>query len=259
MIGLLSLNFGVPCLIFSAMTKLEFSLVAFGSIAGLYMLAALVNMAIAAVILRFMKLDVNAYLAAIMFSNSGNMGLPLSLFAFGEEGLPLGVSVYVISSLGNIILGVALASGQLKAREVARTPAVYAVIAALAFLLTDADPPGWLANTTEIIGGITIPLMLIALGISLSRLKIQSLGISLSLAFLRLSLGFAIGYALAWVFDLEGALRGVLILQCSMPVAVINYIIALRFDREAGEIAGLVIASTVLSFLTLPLLLYVVM
>ena len=258
MIGALSLNFGVPCLIFSTLTKLEVSLVAFGAIAGIYTLAILVHLVIAALVLRLMKLDVGAYLPGAIFPNNGNMGLPLCLFAFGEEGLALGISIFVISTLGNFTLGVALVSGRTSPREIAKTPAIYVVIAALSFLLTDIDPPGWLANTTQMIGGMSIPLMLLALGISLSRLKVQSIGRSLVLAFLRLGFGFAIGYFLAWSFDLEGALRGALILQCAMPAAVFNYIIAVRFNRAAEEIAGLVVTSTAISFLTLPLLLYVV-
>ena len=259
MIGALSLNFGVPCLIFSTMTKLQVSLVAFGSIAGIYTLALLIHLAIAAVVLRLMKLDVGAYLPGCIFSNSGNLGLPLCLFAFGAEGLALGIGIFVISSLGNFILGVALVSGRMTPGEIARTPAIYVVMAALLFLLGDIDPPGWLANTTEIVGGMSIPLMLIALGVSLSRLKLHSFSRSLLLAVLRLGIGFAIGFIVAWSFDLEGALRGVLILQCAMPTAVFNYIIAVRYNRAPEEVASLVVVSTGIFFLTLPLLLYVIL
>lgn len=258
MIGALTLNFGVPCLIFSTMTKLQVSLAAFGAIAGLYTAAILIHLAIAALVLRLMKLDPSAYLPGCIFPNNGNMGLPLCLFAFGEEGLALGIGIFVISSLGNFTLGVALVSGRMTPRQIAKTPAIYVVMAALVFLIGGIEPPRWLANTTEIIGGISIPLMLLALGVSLSRLKVHSLGRSLVLAILRLFVGFAIGYLLAWSFDLEGAIRGVLILQCAMPAAVFNYIVAVRFNRALEEIAGLVVVSTVISFLTLPLLLFVV-
>jgi predicted permease len=258
MIGALSLNFGVPCLIFSTMTKLQVSLVAFGSIAGFYTLAVLIHWAIAVLALRLMKLDVSTYLPGTMFANSGNLALPLCLFAFGEEGLALGIGIFVISSLGNFTLGVGLASGRMTPRDIAKTPALYVVMAALIFLFGDIHPPGWLANTTEIVGGMSIPMMLLALGVSLSRLKVHSFSRSLVLALLRLGVGFAIGYFLAWSFDLEGALRGVLILQCAMPTAVFNYIIAVRFNRAPEEIASLVVASTVIFFLILPLLLYVV-
>lgn len=258
MIGALSLYFGVPCLIFSTMTKLEISPAAFGSIAGIFTLAVMINMAVAAIVLRSMRLGVGAYLPGCVFPNNGNMGLPLCLFAFGDEGLALGIGVLVISAVGNVIVGTALVSGRWSLRGIASTPAVYAVIAALILLGGDIEPPHWLANTTELIGGLSIPLMLLALGVSLSRLKVQSVGRSLFLALLRLALGFGIGVLLAWLFGLDGAIRGVLILQCSMPAAVINYIIAARYERAAGEVAGLVVASTAISFLTLPLLLYAV-
>jgi predicted permease len=258
MIGALTLNFGVPCLIFSTMTKLQVSLVAFGSIAGIYTVAILAHLVVAALVLRLMKLDVAAYLPGSIFPNNGNMGLPLCLFAFGNEGLALGISIFVISTLGNFTLGVALVSGRMTPRQIAKTPAIYVVIAALISLLAGIDPPRWLANTTEIIGGMSIPLMLLALGVSLSRLKVHSMGNSLALALLRLGFGFGIGYFLAWAFDLEGAIRGVLILQCAMPAAVFNYIVAVRYNRAPEEVAGLVVMSTIISFLTLPLLLYVV-
>ncbi|MBT5049762.1 MAG: AEC family transporter [Rhodospirillaceae bacterium] len=258
MIGTLTVNFGVPCLIFSTMTTLKVSLAAFGTIAGAFTVAVIINALIAAIVLRMMRLDVAGYLPGTVFPNNGNMGLPLCLFAFGDEGLALGISIFVISSLGNFTLGMAVVSGKMSPKEIAKTPAIWVTLAALLFLLGDIEPPGWLANTTKIIGGMSIPLMLIALGVSLSRLRIESAGRSLILAVMRLGLGFGIGVLLAWLFGLEGAARGVLILQCAMPAAVINYIIAVRFERCAVEVAGLVVASTLISFATLPLLLYFV-
>jgi predicted permease len=258
MIGTLTVNFGVPCLIFSTMTTLKVSLTAFGTIAGAYTVAVIINAIIAALVLRIMRLDVAGYLPGTVFPNNGNMGLPLCLFAFGDEGLALGISIFVISSLGNFTVGMAVVSGKMSPGEIARTPALWVTAAALLFLLGDVPTPGWLANTTRIIGGMSIPLMLIALGVSLSRLRIEAAGRSLILAVMRLGLGFGIGVFLAWLFGLEGAARGVLILQCAMPAAVINYIIAVRFERCATEVAGLVVASTLISFATLPFLLYIV-
>lgn len=258
MIGTLTVNFGVPCLIFSTMTTLKVSLAAFGTIAGAFTVAVIINALIAAIVLRLMRLDVAGYLPGTVFPNNGNMGLPLCLFAFGDEGLALGISIFVISSLGNFTLGMAVVSGKMSPKEIAKTPAIWVTLAALLFLLGDIEPPGWLANTTKIIGGMSIPLMLIALGVSLSRLRVEAAGRSLILAVMRLGLGFGIGVLLAWLFGLEGAARGVLILQCAMPAAVINYIIAVRFERCAVEVAGLVVASTLISFATLPLLLYFV-
>ena len=259
MIGMLTVNFGVPSLILSTLTSLQVSLATFGAVAGLFALALAINAIVAAGILRLMRVDVAGFLPGTVFPNNGNMGLPLCLFAFGDEGLALGISVFVVGSIVNFTVGMAMASGRWAAKDVARTPTPWVVLVALAFLATGTNPPDWLANTARILGGMSIPLMLLALGVSLSRLKVQSVGRSVTLAVLRLGTGFAVALLIVWLFDLEGATRGVLILQCSMPAAVVNYIIAARFDRAPGEVAGLVVASTTISFATLPFLLYVVL
>ena len=259
MIGALTINLGVPCLIFSTLTKLQVSPTAFGHMAGAFTLAVAGNMAVGAVLLRAMRLDVAGFLPTVVFANNGNMGLPLCLFAFGDAGLALGICAFVISSVGNFTLGIGLVSGKLSARDILKNPYIYVIGAALVFMVTGAKPPRWIANTTEIVGGMSIPLMLVALGVSLSRLKVQSLQRSLILAVMRIGSGFLMGLGLSWALGFEGAARGVLILQCSMPTAVINYIIAERFDRHAGEVAGVIVTSTLIVFAALPLLLYVVM
>jgi predicted permease len=258
-VGALTLNLGVPCLIFSTLTKLQVSPAAFAEMSGAFALAVGLNMVLAASALRLMRLDVAGFLPTLVFANNGNMGLPLCLFAFGDAGLAFGICAFVISSIGNFTVGIGLVSGRLRLIDVFRNPYVYVIAAALVFMTTHAAPPRWLANTTEIVGGISIPLMLLALGVSLSRLKVQSIGRSLVLSLLRLVLGFLLGLGLAWAFGFEGAARGVLILQSAMPTAVMNYIIAARYDRNAGEVAGVIVASTAISFATLPLLLLVVL
>lgn len=259
MIGALVVNFGVPCLIFSTLTRLHVSPAAFAEIAGLFCLAVAATAAVGAVALRLMRLEVTTFLPSLTFANNGNMGLPLCLFAFGDTGLALAISVFVVASTANFTVGNAMVSGRLRPGEIARTPHLYVVAAALAFLIAGVSPPRWLANTTHLIGGISIPLMLMALGVSLSRLKVADVRRALSLSAVRLGFGFAIGVGLAWAFDLEGAVRGVLILQCAMPTAVLNYILAARYRRSEEAVAGIIVASTAISFATLPFLIWFVL
>ncbi len=258
-IGALVVNFGVPCLIFSTLTRLDVSPQTFGVITGVFALGTVINIFLAARVLKLMRLDPRVYLPASVFANSGNMGLPLCLFAFGNEGLVLAIGAFVVASMGGVTFGIALSSGRFSVGDVIKMPHLWVIAAALGFVLSDAEPPLWLANTTRIIGDMSIPLMLLALGVSISRLKVLSLGRSLKLAFLRLGLGFLIGLTLATAFGLEGAARGVLILQFSMPPAVMNYIIAARYERSPDEVAGYIVVGTLLSFLTLPLLMLVVL
>ncbi len=259
MVGALVVNFAVPCLIFSTLTKLNVSPVAFGEIAGIFCIAVALMAGVGAVVLKLMKLDVGAYLPGLTFANNGNMGLPLCLFAFGDAGLALAISIFVVSATVNFVIGNALVSGRMRPGEVARTPHLYVVAAALAFMIAGVSPPKWLANTTSLLGGMSIPLMLLALGVSLSRLRVADMKRALGLSVVRLGFGLAIGVGLAWAFGLDGAARGVLILQCAMPAAVLNYILAARYNREEEAVAGVIVASTAISFATLPLLIWFVL
>ena len=155
--------------------------------------------------------------------------------------------------------GVAVAAGVASWKKLLRLPVVYAVSLALVFLYTDTTPPNWLTSTTLLLGGLTIPLMLITLGVSLAGLGIKNLPRSFMLSSLRLISGFAIGWMTAELFGMEGVARGVLILQCAMPVAVFNYLFALQYNNSPEEVAGTVVISTILSFLSLPFLLSYIM
>ena len=93
------------------------------------------------------------------------------------------------------------------------------------------------------------------LGVSLARLKITSLPRNLGLSCVRLFMGLSVGLLVSYLFDLEGVARGVVVLECSMPAAVFNYMLAMRYKNSPDEVAGLVITSTLFSFATLPFLL----
>jgi hypothetical protein len=99
--------------------------------------------------------------------------------------------------------------------------------------------------------------MLLALGVSLQRLQLGRLKVSLVVALLRLGVGFAGGLLVATLFQLEGAARGVLIIQSAMPAAVFNYLFAQVHGRDPAAVAGVVVLSTFIGFLLLPLVLIV--
>ena len=195
----------------------------------------------------------------MMFGNVGNMGVPLSLFAFGEAGLSLAVVVFATHSIIQFTFGISLAAGRANFGQLVRIPVIYGVVFALPFLVTGARPPVWLDNTVSVLGSLVIPLMLLTMGVALSRLRVDRLGRSAFIATFRLVAGFAIGIILAEVFGFEGAVRGVFIIMSAMPIAVFNFIFAERYKREPEEVAAAIVISTVISFATLPFLLLLVL
>lgn len=255
----LVLNVGAPCLLFSTFMAIEIDTAAFARMALATVLAMLAFGLVAVPLLRLLRLDLRSFLFSQMFPNVGNMGLPLCLLAFGEQGLVLALTYFMISTLCAFTLGSALVSGSFSAATVLRNPILYAVILTLLVSGLDLAVPKFVLDTTTLLGDLTIPLMLIALGVSLGRIEVRNLRSSVLLSLLRLLTGFGVGLGVSTVLGLEGAARGVLIVQSSMPVAVFSYLFAVRYERRPEEIAGAVVISTVLSFLTLPLLLWYVL
>lgn len=252
-------NVATPCLVFATLANADLELAALVRMSGAAVCAMAAFTCIGGAVLGLARLPVRAYLPPLIFPNVGNMGLPLSLLTFGEAGLALGIAYFVVGSIGMFTLGVGLASGATSLRQILRVPMIYAVVLALPFLGGGVTPPAWLDNTTRLVGGMMVPLMLIALGLSLSRLRLASLRRSLALSLLRLSMGFAVAVGLAEALGYEGAARGVLVIQASMPAAVFNYLFALRYGRAPEEVAGMVVMSTALSLITLPPLMWYVL
>ncbi len=250
---------GTPCLIGATLTSVEIDLQAVGVMAGATLLAFAGFAAIGILALRWSGLALHSFLPALIFPNSGNMGLPLCLFAFGDTGLAFAIVFFTIASTLQFTLGIGIAAGTFAPGQLLRMPQLYAVGFALLFLTTGTPVPGWLANTLDLLGGLTIPLMLIALGVALARLRVISIRRSLVLSLGRLGIGLATGLVVAWAFDLSGVARGVLIVQSAMPVAVFSYLFAQLYRRAPEEVAGMVVISTAISFATLPLLLLLVL
>ena len=252
-------NLSFPCLIVATLAKLDVDPAAFSQMAWAGVLTVLATGAIAAVVLKAFGRPQPVYWPPLVFGNVGNMGLPLCLFAFGEEGLALGIIFFTVFVAIQFTLGISVAAGQLSARTLVRTPLVWACLLGIALQLGGIGLPHWVDNTIGLVGDLAIPMMLLTLGVALANLKVTSLWRSALMSLGRLGLGLGVGLAIAEILGLEGAARGVLILQSAMPVAVLNYLFAARYDRSPEEIAGLVLVSTALSFVTLPALLLIVL
>ena len=248
-------NLGAPCLVFSSLARLSVSSAALADMALATALAVAVFLAVGAVILSLARLSWPVYLPSLAFTNCGNMGLPLSLFAFGQMGLDLAAAYFAVSMVVMMVLGLWLVSGEPTPKKALTMPLPYAVAAALAFRAAEVEVPAWLYNSTDLLGGMTVPLMLLTLGVSLASMRVVAVRRALALATLRLAMGAAVGVAIAALFDFDGIARGVLIIQCAMPPAVFNYLFAQSYDRKPEETASVILISTMLSFLTLPLLL----
>jgi len=255
LVATLVYKISVPCLIIATFAKVELTPEAVGTLglASITVLAA--GGVIGAIVLKIAKLPFPSYLPAMTFSLVGSMGLPVCLFAYGEEGLAHGLVFFTVTSIGTFTIGAAIAAGRMSLDKLIREPAIWAAVLAVGLLWTGWTLPEWLINTTWLLGGIAIPLQLISLGGSLAQFRVGSLGRAVTLAVTKLAVGFALGVGVAELFGLTGVARAILILQVAMPVAVSNYMFALIHKREPVEVAGMVLISTAITAVTLPLIL----
>jgi malate permease and related proteins len=253
-IGTLVMYIGSPCLIYSSLTTNAPSLEVLGQMALSALFVIICGVVVALVFLKATGWSFRTYLPALVHPNGGNMGLPVVLLAFGETGLALGMAYFFVNSISQYTLGLAVSSGHFHPKQVLRQPVIWAVLLVVLVLATGTTMPRWFNATTSILGGLTIPAMLLMLGVSLARLNISSVSETLTVAVLRLLLGLALGLTAIWLLDLQGVMAGVVLLQATMPSAVFNYVFAERYNREPDKVAAVILQSTLLSVLTLPAL-----
>lgn len=248
---------GTPCLLVATFDKVRPEPEAFAQIA-LASLSAFVAMGLLAwAALRLLRLDPRDFLPALTFPNTGNMGLPLVLFAFGPAGLAFGIVVFAVSAVGHFTVGISVSRGAFRPRELLTLPILPALAVGILLVLLDLRLPLVVGRAVELLGNLTIPLMLLALGVSLARLPLRGLGRAALLSLLRIGIGAGSGAAVAWAFGLGPLATGALVLQCAMPIAVYSYLFAERYGRASGDVAGGVIVSTLMTLAVAPLLLLV--
>ncbi|WP_123793845.1 AEC family transporter [Pacificibacter maritimus] len=251
----LTMTLSVPALIFTALTNAQIDPAALTKLS----IATIACYGIATVVMyvavKLLKLEMRTFLNPLIFGNVGNLGLPLAYFAFGNEGLSYAVIVFAVMAIWSFTFGVYITAGGGSVWTAVKEPLVGATVLGTAFLWQGWTLPKFAMNTLELLGQVAIPIMLITLGVAVARLAPSRLGRAMALSIFKALICTAIAVLLGRGFGLTSTPYAVLILQITTPVAVTSYLLAEKYGADANEVAGLVVASTVLSVFYLPLLL----
>ena len=250
-------NIGTPAMIFYTVTTTGITLNIFINY-FVYALIMIGGFALIGLILLFLlKKDLSMELPPLILPNTGNMGIPICLFAYGTEGLGIASAVASVIILFHFTLGIFLAKKKFSLDVVIKSPPVYAIIISVLFLFFKIQTPLFLENTTFLLTYATIFLVLMSLGIALTKLKF-SLKDSILLSLCRIILGPIIAFIIIYYFNLSGFAAGVLLIQSAMPSAILNYLVGSMYSPKkiVDSIASTIVLSTIMSFFTIPIVVF---
>jgi malate permease and related proteins len=207
-----------------------------------------------------------ACVLAVVFGNTGNMGLPLARFALGEAAMPLTTVYFLALLVNNFAIGVFITQagrglGWPAVRQVLQTPALLALWPAIAVNILDIPMPLPAERALGLLSEAMVPVMLLALGVQLRHNGIAKLQRHLVspqvwwVSALRLLGGAGLAILLAPIFGISGEEYRIAVLQTAMPTAVLASIIATEHNTEPDFVMACVLASTLLALPTLSILL----
>lgn len=192
----------------------------------------------------------------VMFNNSGNMGLPLAVFAFGEAALPVAVILFVVEVALHFTVGTWMLSGRLHPMGLLRNPILVATALGLWAQFGGWHAPEIIAPGVEMLAQVAVPLMLVSLGIRLTDVNLADWRIGVTGALLTPVTGVLAALGFIALVPMSGELAALLILFGALPPAVLNYILSEHYDQEPAQVASIVVLGNLASLVVIPLALW---
>ena len=246
-----------PCLIISSISRSDINLTDFFTIALVASAIIIILAFIVFIIFKITKSDKKGLYLPMVIGNTGYIGYPVALFAFGIAGLSRAVVYDMMGSLFLYSIGIYIINNKNQIKEMFKIPLLYAVVIGLSVNLLKIPIPDFVFKPIEMIGMITIPLALLVLGYRLTEIKISSARIAFLSSLFRILGGFFIAFLIIKIFSIQGLVRNIILLQAAMPSAVMTMILCQKYKRDASLVASVVLITTILSLISIPIILSV--
>ena len=250
-------NVGTPAMVIYSITSTGIAFEQYTS----YFVYYLIGFAFTGLLILYLlkTKDIIREIPVFILPNNGNMGIPICLFAYGSQGLGIAASISSLIILLHFTLGVFLADRKFDFNVLIKNPPFYAIIFSVSFIYLDLEMPKAIINLTELLTYTAIVLILMSLGIALTKLKVFSLTNSIISSIGRVIIGPLIGFLVIIFFDLSGFGAGVILIQSAMPSAILNYLIGSMYSPKeiVDNIASTIVVSTLMSFITVPIVVFI--
>ncbi|HPE78497.1 MAG: AEC family transporter [Sedimenticolaceae bacterium] len=252
----LNLDIFTPALIFSVLSGEGFELSRYAELAGAALLVVLGSGVVAWPFARLFGYQSKMFLPPMMFNNSGNMGLPLALFAFGEHALPAAMILFLVENTLHFTVGNAMLTGHLNPLKLLRMPMLLATLAGIVVAVWQLRIPAPLHEAIDLLGQIAIPLMLFALGVRMTGVDLSDWRIGVAGALLCPLSGLLVAWLVTRFIALPGIQAEQLLVFAVLPPAVLNFMLAERYQIEPRKVASIVLLGNAASLLVLPAALF---
>ena len=255
-INRLSTDLLFPLLIFSAMAARDFHIVDYLPLIGGGLAVMLGSGLIAWAAARLLGYNPHAFIPPMVFTNSANMGLPLTLFAFGAQMLPAAVALFMVFSLVHFTIGIRICAPHASLRGILKGPMLWAMLLGVLMSLLGLSLPDWLATSTRMLGETAIPLGLFTLGVGFSGFRVERWSIGIVGAVLCPISGLLVAWPLVKLLPLTPPMQALLLLYSALPPAVMNYIFAEQYKQDPAQVSAIVVGGNIASLIFIPLALY---
>ncbi len=252
-LNVLNMELFVPMLVFAVLADQQAPLQEYGWLALAATVVVLGSGVILYPVAKLLKLNLKTFLPPMMFNNSGNMGIPILVLAFGEAALPAAIVLFIVEMLLHFSVGLYMLDPRTSLWRMLRMPIVAASVAGLLVNVGGVALPGWLLEAMHMLGGVCIPLMLFALGVRLLEIDFSDWRTGLLGAVLCPLSGLVIALPLMWLLPLNPLQTATLLVFAALPPAVLNYLVAEQYKLAPHKVASLVLIGNLGSLIVMPL------
>ena len=251
-------NFGTPALVIFAITAGGVTFEVFKEFFFYALILLSAFGVVGLIFLVLMKKDYIRELPTFILPNTGNMGIPICLFAYGELGMGIAAAISSLVVLLHFTLNIFLAKRAFDFQTIFKSPAFYAIIVTVLFLYFEQPMPQFVMNTVMLLAYGMIVMILMSLGVALTQMKVFSFKDAVITSTGRVIIGPIIGLAVIKLFDLSGVSAGVILIQSSMPSAILCYLVASMYSPKVivDNISSTIVVSTIMSLVTIPITLF---
>jgi predicted permease len=255
----LNMDVFVPALVFAAMAGKSFDLAAYAPLALGGLIILLTCGLLAWVLAKGAGVQPKTIVPPMMFNNSGNIGLPLAVLAWGEDALPAAVILFMVENTLHFSFGARLLDPGARLLTLWRVPVVFAAIAGLTVAVLKI--PVWqpLVIAIKMLGDVSVPLLLFSLGVRMTDVSFREWRLATGSALLRPLAGMLIAAGVIQLLGLQGRDAAMLFVFGALPPAVLNFLFAERYRQEPERVASIVLIGNLAALVFLPLALALVL